>query len=160
LARTNLNLARLSPSALRVAEEIGFTSVCNNPFKAIIARGLEVIHAYEEALDILRSYQPFKPSRIEYAYQAGSGSAATEAPRGIIYHRYTVDAQGKVAFSKIVPPTSQNQRQIEDDLRDFLPDILSDDDRATAMHCERLIRTYDPCISCSTHFLNVTVDRK
>ncbi len=159
LARVNLNFDRLSATARRVADEIGFAPPCQNPFRAIIARGLEVIHAYEEALDILRDYRPFKPPRIEYAYSAGEGCAATEAPRGLIYHRYAVDADGKITLAKIVPPTSQNQRQIEDDLRDWLPDVICEDDRQTAIDCERLIRSYDPCISCSTHFLKLTVER-
>lgn len=159
LARVNLNRDRLSESARRVADEVGFMTPCNNPFKAIIARGLEVIHAYEEALDILRTYRPFQPSRIHYDYIAGEGCAATEAPRGLIYHRYGIDELGQVTFAKIVPPTSQNQRQIEQDLRDWLPRVLSDDDLRTAADCERLIRSYDPCISCSTHFLKLNLKR-
>jgi len=159
LARVNLNFDRLSPIARRVADEIGFAPPCLNPFRAIIARGLEVIHAYEETLGILRDYRPFKPPRIEYEYSAGEGCAATEAPRGLIYHRYAINDAGKITFAKIVPPTSQNQRQIEDDLRDWLPNVMRDDDRQTASDCERLIRSYDPCISCSTHFLNLTVER-
>ncbi len=159
LARLNLNFAQLSSVAQRVADEIGFVLPCMNPFRAIVARGLEVIHAYDEALQILRDYRPFKPPRIEYEHTAGSGCAATEAPRGLIYHHYAVDKQGKVNAAKIVPPTSQNQRQIEDDLRGWLPEVLQDDDRRTALDCERLIRTYDPCISCSTHFLKLTVER-
>ncbi len=159
LARVNLNFDRLSPTARQVANEIGFTPPCHNPFRAIIARGLEVIHAYEEALEILRDYRPFKPPRIEYEYSAGEGCAATEAPRGLIYHRYAINDNGKITFAKIVPPTSQNQRQIEDDLRDWLPDVMGNDDRQTASECERLIRSYDPCISCSTHFLKLTVER-
>ncbi|TWU08799.1 NAD-reducing hydrogenase HoxS subunit beta [Symmachiella macrocystis] len=159
LARVNLNFDRLSPLARRVADEIGFAPPCLNPFRAIIARGLEVIHAYEETLEILREYRPFKPPRVEYEYSAGEGCSATEAPRGLIYHRYAVNDDGKITFAKIVPPTSQNQRQIEDDLRDWLPDVMGDDDGQTALDCERLIRSYDPCISCSTHFLNLTVER-
>jgi sulfhydrogenase subunit alpha len=156
LARINLNRERLCETALRVADEIGFTTPCLNPFKAIIARGLEVIHAFDEALSILRDYQNFKPSRIPYEYRAGEGCAATEAPRGLIYHRYRIDDQGKIELAKIVPPTSQNQRQIELDLIDWLPRVLSPDDQRTADECERLIRSYDPCISCSTHFLKLT----
>ncbi|HQZ64993.1 MAG TPA: nickel-dependent hydrogenase large subunit, partial [Planctomycetaceae bacterium] len=143
----------------RVADEIRFETPCMNPFKAIIARGLEVIHAFDEALSILRDYRPFKPCRIEYEYRHGEGCAATEAPRGLIYHRYKVDDAGKVVFAKIVPPTSQNQRQIELDLIDWLPRVLGGDDQQTADDCERLIRSYDPCISCSTHFLKLTIDR-
>jgi coenzyme F420-reducing hydrogenase alpha subunit len=159
LARVNLNFDRLADAAKRTAEEVGFTVPCLNPFKAIIARGLELIHAYAEGLEILRNYSPLKPPRIEYSYRDGTGVSATEAPRGMIFHRYSVDGDGKVVTAKIVPPTSQNQRQIEEDLRDFLPDILSDDDTHTAMECERLIRSYDPCISCSTHFLKLNVSR-
>lgn len=159
LARVNLNRDRLSPTARRIADEIKFETPCLNPFRSIIARGLELIHAYEEALDILCTYRPPTISRVTYEPRAGEGCAATEAPRGLIYHRYKVDAAGLVTFAKIVPPTSQNQRQIEDDLRDYLPLILSDDDAVTARHCERLVRCYDPCISCSTHFLKLTVQR-
>ena len=159
LARVNLNRERLSPTARRIADEIGFETPCLNPFRAIIARGLEIIHAYEEALDILRTYRPPTIARIKYEHRAGQGCAATEAPRGLIYHRYEVDDAGLVTFAKIVPPTSQNQRQIEDDLRDYLPRILTDDEAATARQCEKLVRCYDPCISCSTHFLKLTVQR-
>ena len=159
LARINLNRDRLSPLARRTADEIGFVTPCRNPFQSIIARGLEVIHAYEEALDILRDYRPPRPSRSAYEYRSGEGMAATEAPRGLIYHRYAVCDEGKVVSADIIPPTSQNQKQIEDDLRMFLPDILSDDDQVTAAECERLIRSYDPCISCATHFLTVNVVR-
>ena len=159
LARVNLNREKLCDTARRVADEVGFGSPCFNPFKAIIARGLEVIHAFDEALSILREYQPFSPSRIGYTHRSGEGCAATEAPRGLIYHRYQVDEAGRVVLAKIVPPTSQNQRQIELDLIDWLPHVLGDDDQHTADECERLIRSYDPCISCSTHFLKLVVDR-
>lgn len=160
LARVALNFDRLSPTARRIADEVGYDPSCNNPFQAIIARGLEVIHAFEESLGILKTYRKFDPPRIAYEHRAGEGCAATEAPRGLIYHRYCIDDDGNVTFSKIVPPTSQNQRQIEDDLHEWLPRVLCDDDRQTAMDCERLIRCYDPCISCSTHFLKLSIDRK
>ncbi len=160
LARVNLNGDRLCETARRVADEIGFVIPCHNPFRAIIARGLEVIHAFDEALEILRVYRPFKPPRIPYVYCNGEGCAATEAPRGLIYHRYQVNGEGKVELAKIIPPTSQNQRQIELDLIDWLPHVMGSDDQHTADECERLIRSYDPCISCSTHFLKLTVDRR
>jgi coenzyme F420-reducing hydrogenase alpha subunit len=82
--------------------------------------------------------------------------AATEAPRGVLYHRYEVNKDGTIRLAKIVPPTSQNQRRIEDDLRNLLPDILHLDDQEMAEKCEELIRSYDPCISCATHFLKLT----
>ena len=90
---------------------------------------------------------------------SGTRKIATEAPRGMMYHRYRVDADGKVVFAKIVPPTSQNQSQIEADLRDFLPTVIQNDEPVIASECEKLIRNYDPCISCSTHFLKLMIDR-
>lgn len=157
LARVNLNFEKLSPVARQVAADVQFTLPCVNPFLSIMARCLEVIHAYDEALQIIRNYRSFTPSRLPVAFRTAEGCAATEAPRGLIYHRYRVDDQGKITFAKIVPPTSQNQRQIESDLRDFLPGILHHSDDQAARECERLIRCYDPCISCSTHFLKLTV---
>ncbi|MGI9427922.1 MAG: Ni/Fe hydrogenase subunit alpha [Bythopirellula sp.] len=159
LARVGLNLDRLSPTARKLADEVGITWPCLNPFQSIVARGLELIHAYEEAIEIMRDYQSPRPPRIEYSYQEGQGCAITEAPRGLLYHRYVVDADGKVREAKIVPPTSQNQAQIEADLRDWVPRALSDDEAATTRQCENLVRCYDPCISCSTHFLKVRIDR-
>lgn len=155
LARINLAREQLSPSARRLADEIGFEQPCRNPYKGIIARALEIVHAYEEALTILREYQPFQPPRIPYQYRAGTGCSATEAPRGLIFHRYTVDELGKIQAAKIVPPTSQNQLQIENDLRVILPAILHEPDDQVALKCEKLVRSYDPCISCSTHFLKI-----
>jgi coenzyme F420-reducing hydrogenase alpha subunit len=160
LARVGLNLERLSPTARTLADEVGIAWPCFNPFQSIVARGLELIHSYEEALDILRDYGPARPPRVEYSYQAEEGCAATEAPRGLLYHRYAVGAEGKVREAKIVPPTSQNQAQIEADLRGWVPRVLSDDETVTSRQCENLVRCYDPCISCSTHFLKVKIDRR
>ncbi len=160
LARVNLNRDRLSPTARQLSDEVGIQWPCFNPFQSIVARALEVVHAYEEALEIIRDYHPFAPSRVQYQPRASAGMAATEAPRGLLYHRYQVDDSGIIQFAKIVPPTSQNQRQIESDLRMLLPDILQDDDARTALACEKLIRSYDPCISCSTHFLKLEVERR
>lgn len=159
LPRVNLNFDRLSQTARKLSDKLQLSWPCVNPFRAIIARGLEVIHAYEEALEILRDYQPPRPPRIKYDYQVAKGCAATEAPRGLLYHRYAVDEAGKITKAVIVPPTSQNQKQIEEDLREYLPRVLSDDDRQTGLACERLVRSYDPCISCATHFLKLTLDR-
>jgi coenzyme F420-reducing hydrogenase alpha subunit len=158
LARVNLNLDRLSPQARRLADEVGVVWPCRNPFVSIVARGLEIVHAYEEALGILRDVIATRPSCAAWEPVAGEGCAATEAPRGLIYHRYRIDAAGRVERAKIVPPTSQNQRRIERDLRDWLPGVLDDDDSVTAAACEKLIRSYDPCISCATHFLRLTID--
>jgi sulfhydrogenase subunit alpha len=159
LARVALNREKLSPTARRVADDLRLTWPCCNPFQSIVARGLELIHAFEEALAILKSYEPAKPPRIRYEHRAGEGCAATEAPRGLLYHRYRVDEGGHVCEARIVPPTSQNQGQIEADLRAWLPAILSEPDDVVARRSENLVRCYDPCISCSTHFLHVVIER-
>jgi coenzyme F420-reducing hydrogenase alpha subunit len=160
LARISLNREKLFPIARRVADEIQFQTPCRNPFKAIIARSLEVLHAFEEALEILRDYRGLKSPRTKLQYAATSGSAATEAPRGLIHHRYQIDHDGKVLAAKITPPTSQNQRQIELDLMQWIPPLLHLPDDQIAAECEKLIRTWDPCISCSTHFLKLRIQQQ
>lgn len=160
LSRINLNFQKLSPKALALVPEICPELPMRNRFHAIIARSLEVVHAFEEAIAIISDYSPPPAPAIEYSYCDGYGVAATEAPRGMIYHSYHVTAAGQIGSSNIVPPTSQNQRQIESDLRSYLPQLLSEDDSVIANECEKLIRSYDPCISCSTHFLELTVDRR
>jgi coenzyme F420-reducing hydrogenase alpha subunit len=160
LARINLNREQLLPTALRLADEIGLEQPCLNPFKSILARCLEVVQAYEEALSILRDYRPSATARIAYQHRKAAGAAATEAPRGLLYHRYEVDEQGRVTSANIVPPTSQNQSQIEDDLRHYLAAVVDQSDEQVALAAERLVRSYDPCISCATHFLKVTMERR
>ena len=88
------------------------------------------------------------------------GHGVSEAPRGVLYHRYELDADGSIRSARIVPPTSQNQRAIEDDLRRFVAARLDFDDTRLTSECEQAIRNYDPCISCSTHFLDLRVDRR
>lgn len=156
LARMNLSFDRLSETARRTADEVGFSLPCRNPFRSIIARGLEVVHVYDEALAILRDYREFAPARVNVPLGPGEGCAATEAPRGLLYHHYHLDDADLVASAKIVPPTSQNQGQIEHDLVSWLPRVLANNDDDIARSCERVIRSYDPCISCSTHFLRIT----
>ena len=157
LARINLNRDRLAEPARQLADELSWEPMCNNPFRSIVARGLELVQAYAEALQILREYRPVGPHRMAYQPHAGTGCAATEAPRGLLFHEYRVDEAGKIASARIIPPTSQNQRQIEVDLQGYLTEKLQQ--RASredmALDCERLVRSYDPCISCSTHFLRV-----
>lgn len=160
LARVNLSFDRLSEAARRTADEIGFAPPCRNPFRSIIARGLEVIHAYDEALSILKDYREPKIARIEAPFGLREGCAATEAPRGLLYHRYKLDDAGLISLAKIVPPTSQNQSRIERDLAAWLPQIVGQTDDVIAHSCERVIRNFDPCISCSTHFLRITWERR
>jgi sulfhydrogenase subunit alpha len=160
LARVNLCFDELSPLAKKKAEECKIDWPNNNNFKSIVARAIETVDAYEEAVDLVKQYnaEPAQ-SRVPYKPRAGEGCHATEAPRGLLYHRYRVGEDGLIAEAKIVPPTSQNQGQIEDDLRAFVPKVVGYDDAEATQKCEHLIRNYDPCISCSCHFLKLTIDR-
>jgi sulfhydrogenase subunit alpha len=160
LARVNLCRVQLTDAAKRAADEARLEWPCKNNFKSIIARSLELIVAFEEAVRLVEAYRTEPvPSRIEVPLQAGEGCHATEAPRGLIFHRYRVGNDGLIAEAKIVPPTSQNQGRIERDLAVFLPRVLQHDDAEVAHRCEHLIRNYDPCISCATHFLKLKIDR-
>ncbi|HKI63962.1 MAG TPA: Ni/Fe hydrogenase subunit alpha [Burkholderiales bacterium] len=159
LARYSLNFDRLSPLAQEAAREAGLGPVCANPYRSIVVRAVETLYACDEALRLIEGYQePARPA-VPVEPRAGSGYACTEAPRGLLYHRYALDAQGTITDARIVPPTSQNQTSIEDDLRAFLPDWLGLDDEALRWRCEQTIRNYDPCISCSCHFLRLELER-
>ncbi len=160
MARFNLNHELLRPVVQEVMQEIGFQAPCNNPFKSIIVRALEVIHACDEALAIIGHYSPSEPAAIEHDIKAGIGYGCTEAPRGILYHRYELDGNGTILQAKIVPPTSQNQGMIEDDLRDLIKKNTDLKDAELQWRCEQSIRNYDPCISCATHFLKLNVERR
>ncbi len=160
LARVNQCLGFLSPLARQAADDSGISWPSSNNFHSIVARAIEMVVAFEDALSIVRSYnaQP-EVSRVPYELKAGEGCHATEAPRGLIYHRYRIGDDGLISEAKIVPPTSQNQGQIEDDLRAFVPQVLSLNDEQLTKRCEHLVRNYDPCISCATHFLKLEIDR-
>jgi coenzyme F420-reducing hydrogenase alpha subunit len=160
LARINLCFDQLSPIAKREAENCGIAWPSKNNFQSIVARAVEMIDAYEEAIAIIEDYhaEPAQ-SRVPYEPKPGTGCHATEAPRGLLYHRYRIGDDGLIAEAKIVPPTSQNQGQIEEDLRAYVPQVLGLDDAKATLRCEHLIRNYDPCISCATHFLRLQVER-
>ncbi len=157
LARLHLNYERLSPLVKKVLSSTGFSLPFHRVSQGIIARSLEVLHAVDEALCIIEQYEPPKAPAVTVNSQAGTGTAATEAPRGLLYHRYQVNAGGTIQKAKIVPPTSQNQRRIEEDLRTFLPHVLDRPDEEVALQCEQIVRSYDPCISCATHFLKLHI---
>jgi sulfhydrogenase subunit alpha len=159
LARYSLNFDRLSPLAQEAAREAGLAPVCRNPFKSIIVRSVEIVYAYDEALRIIEQYErPGKPA-IEVHPRAATGYGCTEAPRGILYHRYRLDEEGTILEAKIVPPTSQNQKTIEQDLGQFVPKFLNLPEEDLRWQCEQAVRNYDPCISCATHFLKIDIDR-
>jgi coenzyme F420-reducing hydrogenase alpha subunit len=160
LARYGLNADRLSPLARQAAREAGLGPVCRNPFQSIIVRAVETVFACEEALRIIDEYEPPDRPSVDVIPRAGTGYACTEAPRGILYHRYAIDDDGTILTAKIVPPTSQNLRGIEGDLAQIVEENVHRA-RADLTHlCEQSIRNYDPCISCSTHFLRLELTEK
>jgi sulfhydrogenase subunit alpha len=159
LARYTLNSRWLSPLARDAAREAGLGPSCDNPFRSIIVRAVEVVYAIEEALRLIAGYEPPGVPAVDVRPRAGVGHGVTEAPRGTLYHRYEIGADGLIKTARIVPPTSQNQSAIEADLRAFVQARLDLDDAELTRQCEQAIRNYDPCISCSAHFLDLTVER-
>jgi len=161
LARVNLNRDKFPEVVKNLIDELPVKWPSFNTFHSALARAIEVLYALHEAARILSAYQMPDQTRQSVAPQAGVGYACTEAPRGILWHRYEMDQQGEVVNAIIVPPTSQNQARIEADLRQSLQDFgLHNDDDALRQHAEMVVRNYDPCISCSTHFLKLNVDRR
>lgn len=160
LARLNLNHDRLSPALRALLERAGVGFPDRNMYHSITARAIEILLAIDEAIRLLDDYEPssrpFAPARP----RAGAAAAATEAPRGVLWHRYELDEAGRVVAAQIVPPTSQNQARIEEDLRVSLArDGFDRPDAELRRQAEQIIRNYDPCISCATHFLKLTVER-
>jgi coenzyme F420-reducing hydrogenase alpha subunit len=161
LARLNLNLDRMPAAVRAVTERCGIQFPTNNMFHSIVGRAVEILYAIHEAARLLDDYRvPVHPA-VPVVPRAGEGYGATEAPRGLLWHHYEFDAAGHVRQAVIVPPTSQNQALIEQDLRtslaEFGLDRQADELRQFA---ETVIRNYDPCISCATHFLRLKVRRE
>jgi coenzyme F420-reducing hydrogenase alpha subunit len=159
LARFAHGRDRLRPVAREAADLAGLGATCPNPFRSIVVRAVEVVQALDEAIALIEDYSPPQRPHVEVRPRRAVGHGVTEAPRGILYHRYEIDDDGTVLSARIVPPTSQNQRQIEADLRDFVQAHVDLDDEALRHRCEQAIRNYDPCISCATHFLKLHVTR-
>jgi sulfhydrogenase subunit alpha len=159
LARYTLNSGVLPPVAAEAAAAAGLGETCRNPFRSIVVRAVEVVCAVEEAIRIIAEYQPPPAASVAVAPRAGVGHGVSEAPRGVLYQRYEFDADGTILGARIVPPTSQNQAAIEHDLGQFVQARLDLDDEQLTRACEHAIRNYDPCISCATHFLTLSIDR-
>jgi sulfhydrogenase subunit alpha len=159
MARYSLNSTQLSELAREAAADAGLGEVCRNPFQSIVVRAVEILYALDEALRLIESYQPPDRPAVDVQPRESAGCGWSEAPRGMLWHRYRLEQDGSIAEARIVPPTSQNQARIEQDLREFVrPRVDLPDDRLQ-WECEQAIRNYDPCISCSTHFLKLDVDR-
>ena len=159
LARYALNFEKLTPLARDMALEAGLGPVCRNPFQSIVVRAVETLYAIEEALRIIDDYEMPPESFVAVPPGPGEGHGASEAPRGMLYHRYRLDDEGRILEAQISPPTAQNQLQIEDDLRVVLEDSLDLPDDELSWRLEQSIRNYDPCISCATHFLDLDIER-
>jgi len=159
MARYNLNFDRLPSHVQDLARDAGLGPACRNPFRSIIVRAVEVFYACDEALRLIAAYEAPELPTLPLQPRAGVGHACTEAPRGILYHFYRLDKDGSIGEARIVPPTSQNQLSIEEDLREVATRALDLPDDALRDRCEQTIRNYDPCISCSCHFLSLAVHR-
>jgi coenzyme F420-reducing hydrogenase alpha subunit len=158
LARWNLNADRAPPLVRQAAADTGISFPNCNPFVGVVVRALEVLLACDEALRIIEAYEPPPAPAVDCEPRAGTGHAITEAPRGILYHRYETDATGGLRSATIIAPTSQNQLQMEHDLLRIAPRLVNLPDDAAALEAEKVIRNYDPCISCATHFLKLKVE--
>jgi sulfhydrogenase subunit alpha len=159
LARYSMNSPQLSPGARQSAADAGLGPTCRNPFRSIIVRAVETVYAVEEALRLIGEYERPETPAVDVPPRAGAGHGVSEAPRGLLYHRYQLDPAGLIRSATIIPPTSQNQAAIEDDLRRIVTANLHLGDAALTALCEQTIRNYDPCISCAAHFLDLTMER-
>jgi sulfhydrogenase subunit alpha len=159
LARYALSGRWLSPVAREAARGAGLGEQCRNPFRSIVVRAVELLYAIDEAIRLIDGYTAPPVAAVDVPPRAAVGCGATEAPRGVLFHRYAITADGSIEQARIVPPTSQNQASIEDDLARFVAGRLSMATEPLTHACEQAIRNYDPCISCATHFLDLTVDR-
>lgn len=155
LARLNNNYDQLRPSCKKLLSDAGFTFPSTNPHHQSIGQAIELVHNIEEGMWILENLKVRDEEPVKFALKEGHGIAAVEVPRGTLWHEYKVNAEGKITYANIVTPTAQNLRNMQEDLRTFVPTILDYDKDAMVMEIEKLIRAYDPCFSCATHFLKV-----
>lgn len=160
LARINLNHEQLLPAAKQALKDSGVKLPLKNPYKSLLARAIELVQFFEEAIQLIKVFKPAGPSHVELKLKAGEGAGATEAPRGLLYHRYKIDDRGMIQFAKITPPTAQNLPRIEADLFELAPHIINLPEAEATLTAEHLVRAYDPCISCATHFLKLKIDGK
>jgi len=159
LARYGLAHDKLRPLSREAAAGAGLGPVCRNPFQSIVVRSVELVEAVDESLAIIEAYEPPDAPAVEVVPRRAVGHGASEAPRGLLYHRYEIDDDGTILDARIIPPTSQNQLAIEEDLRAVVESHMHESDERLKRHCEQAVRNHDPCISCATHFLDLTIDR-
>lgn len=160
LARLNLNHTQLPDTTRILLKEVGLQLPSCNMFHSLLARALELHAAFTEAVRLLSFPPAFTAASQPVQPKAGTGYGATEAPRGLLWHRYETIADGSIKFARIVPPTSQNQARMEEDLKQSITAFgLDQPEDAIRLRGETVIRNYDPCISCATHFLRLNLDR-
>lgn len=158
LARFNLNSAQLHPAAQEVAHIFGLKPLTYNPFMNTIAQLVEFSHNIEDSLILIdslldqgiKSEKPVKP-----VVKAGRGVGIVEVPRGILVHDYTLNSKGYCTKANCIIPTNQNHANIQLDMEKLVPQILNKSEKEIELTLEMLVRAYDPCISCSTHYLDV-----
>ena len=159
MSRVTLAGSRLHPIAAEALARTGLADeIAVNPFRSIVARAVEIVDAVAESIELVEGYEPPAEPRARWTPRAGTAAWATEAPRGLIFHQYELDDRGVIRAAQIVPPTSQNQAAIEADLAAFAPSVLHLSRDEATVRIEQLIRSYDPCISCATHFLDLTIE--
>lgn len=166
LARVNLNYDKLHPKAKAVADQIGLKPLIINSYLNTAAQLVECIHCLEDSIRILEEFKEKGVNQEEVVIvglnekgtipvKAGVGVGAVEVPRGILFHNYEVDDKGKIINANCIIPTNQNVNNIEHDMKKLVPEILDKSDEEITLRLEMLVRAYDPCISCSAHFLDV-----
>jgi sulfhydrogenase subunit alpha len=161
LARLNNNYKLLSRNAEQLLKKERKNIPDYNPFHNNIAQAIELVHWVDHAIEILEK-NTFKnePLTEVKSKKGGNGIAVTEAPRGMLFHEYDIDSSGKVKKCNIITPTCQNLANIEKDLIEYVPNLLGKKEEQLKLDIEKLIRSYDPCFSCSTHFLKLKIKRR
>jgi len=158
LARFNLNSSQLHPIAKEVANMFSLKPICYNPFMNNIAQLVEFVHNIEDSIkkiDELLSEGIYNEKPEEAEIKQGRGVGIVEVPRGILVHDYTLDKQGKCTKANCIIPTNQNHANIQKDMEKLVPKIINKPKEEIELNLEMLVRAYDPCISCSTHYLDV-----
>ena len=166
LARVNLNAGKLHPKAKELAAALGVKPKAINPYLNTVAQLIECVHSLEDSIRILEGFKKTGVNQDEVVLvglneqnrikvNPGSGVGAVEVPRGILFHHYEVDEKGIITKANCIIPTSQNVNNIEWDMKKLVPEILDKTDEEITLALEMLVRAYDPCISCSAHFLDV-----
>jgi coenzyme F420-reducing hydrogenase alpha subunit len=158
-ARFNLNADRLGATARAAAAAAGLTAPCMNPFRSIIVRAVELVQCCDDALAIVGGYETAAAPAVRGTPRAVRESAWSETPRGLLYHRYSMDGRGIIVDAKIVPPSARNRRVMERDLASVASANLDLPDDRLASRCEQAIRNYDPCVPCAARFLRLEVQR-